>query len=380
MKVLICPDSFKGSCSAEEAATAIAHGVRDALADATCVLLPIADGGEGLLSALCPRAEQWRACACHDAHMRPIEAHYGITEEGDAVIEMATAAGLAPLKKHERNPSITTTYGVGELIRAACEQGIDRIILGIGGSATNDAGCGMAQALGYRFYTEEGRLLPDGIAGKDLQTIARIDDTQCIPALHACRVDVACDVTNPLYGADGAAYTYARQKGADDAAIARLDAGLRHVAPLLSRCAGTDVATLSGAGSAGGMGAGAVAFLRAHLRPGIDLVLDARHFDEHLHNTALVISGEGHIDAQTTWGKALAGIYARCKKHGVALIACAGYVDENATHPFPTFGIVNNGVDTDAAMADPHTHLRTLVRTVLRTHGDALFTLTSSEQ
>lgn len=360
MKIVVCPDSFKGSSSAHNAAQAIARGIKDILPNAEIHCIPLADGGEGTVDAICSSDGRRVSVPVHDALMRPCNAEYGILPDGTAVIEMAAAAGLAQLSLEERNPLKTTTYGVGELICSALKNNCAHIILGIGGSATNDLGCGMAQALGFTFYDDSGNEIPPGISGKHLQSIAQVKNDAVVPSLASCKVDVACDVRNPLYGENGAAFTYAPQKGASKDDVLILDQGLRHCADVLEAFFSRDISSRHGAGAAGGLGAGACAFLAAELTSGIQLVLDALHFDEKIHNADIVISGEGHIDAQTGMGKVLSGVYARCQKADVPFLALAGSVDQTTQLPYPAYGIVNQGIKTEDAMASPEKHLRAL--------------------
>jgi len=325
MRIVIAPNAFKGSLSALDAAQAIAEGVRVATPDAELVVLPIADGGDGTVDAL--------VAAAHGEHRRlrvrgplgePVDATYGVIDRGStAVIEMATAAGLALLPQKKRDPRVTTTYGVGELMQAAYDNGARHFIVGIGGSATNDGGAGMAQALGYHLLDEQGHeLAPGGLA---LKRLARIH----VGGVHAnwkeTDVRVASDVSNPLTGPNGASAVYGPQKGATPEMVTELDAALARLAEVIRRDLGVDVELLPGAGAAGGLGAGLVAFAGARLRPGAEMVMEALKLDEKLDSAELVITGEGRLDAQTArFGKGPAAVARHARNAGIPVIGIAG--------------------------------------------------------
>ena len=327
MRIVIAPNAFKGSLSALEAAEAIADGVRAAAADAELVLIPIADGGDGTVDALVAATHGARnTLRVHGPLSDPVDADYGLIEQGTtAVIEMAKAAGLALVPAHQRDPRITTTYGVGELLQHAYDGGARRFVVGIGGSATNDGGAGMAQALGYRLLDASGHELPPG--GLSLQRLARIH----VGGVHAnwkeAAVDVACDVTNPLTGPSGASAVYGPQKGATPEMVAELDAALRHFAEVIRRDLGVDVEQLPGAGAAGGLGAGLNAFTGARLRPGAEMVMETLHLDQRLAGAELVITGEGRLDSQTArFGKGPAAVARHARNAGIPVVAIAGSV------------------------------------------------------
>jgi glycerate kinase len=326
MQILIACDSFKDALNALEVCQAIARGWREAWSDSQLVLFPLADGGEGTAQILTYHSGgQWVERTVRGPLFQPVNAAYGLSGDGKtAYIEMAAAAGLPLLRPAARDPLKTTTYGLGELIMDAVEGGAERILLGIGGSATNDAGLGMATALGYRFLDEQGEgLLP---IGANLSKIKHIDRSQARIEPGAIAVEVLCDVRNPLYGPQGAAQVYAPQKGADPAAVRLLDDGLRHFAGLLESAFGRDFASVPGAGAAGGLGAGAMAFLGATLRPGIEAVMALTGFEAELQQAQLVITGEGKLDAQTAQGKLIQGIARQAKAAGVPVIALCGAV------------------------------------------------------
>lgn len=323
--VIVAPDSFKGTLSAERVCNAVCDGILSADENIKTVRIPVADGGEGTVAALC--GDRKIDVRVSGPFGEPADAFYGIIEKsGTAVIEMAACAGL-PLAEGRLDPMAATTYGVGELIAAAIKSGARKISLGLGGSCTNDAGCGMAAALGVRFTDCDGNeFIP---AGGTLCRIEHIDISGLLPELSECVIDVMCDIDNPLYGERGAAYVFAPQKGADSETVKKLDEGLRHVAQIIKKDLGTDVSELPGGGAAGGCGAGAVAFLGGRMRRGIDAVLDAADFDGYLGTDSsekadLVITGEGHFDSQSICGKVADGIAERTFAAGVPLIVLAG--------------------------------------------------------
>ena len=330
MKVVIAIDSYKGCASSQELSGWIEEGIRNVYAEAEVQACSIADGGEGMLYALMHNSDgKIITCKVHDPLMRVIEAQYGILRDGmTAVIEMAQASGLPLVPKAQRNPLKTTTYGVGELIKDALERGCRTFIVGIGGSATNDAGLGMLQALGYRFLDKHGDVL--GYGGEILESIASVDVSDVEPLLEQCEFSVACDVDNVMYGAKGCAQVYAPQKGADALMVERLDAGMVHFCEVLEKAYGKAIAHVTGSGAAGGMGGGMLAFLKnTSLRSGIEIILDAMHFDETLKDANLVITGEGRIDTQSLMGKVLSGVSKRAHKAGVPLIALGGGIADD---------------------------------------------------
>jgi glycerate kinase len=328
---VIAPNAFKGSLSALEAAEAIAEGVHAALAEADVVLVPIADGGDGTVDALVAATSgERRTLRVRGPLGDPVDADYGLIEGGStAVIEMAKAAGLALLPPHKRDPRITTTFGVGELLQRAYDDGARHFIVGIGGSATNDGGAGMAQALGYHLLDEKGHELPPG--GLALKRLARIHVGGVHASWKEADVEVACDVTNPLTGPSGASAVYGPQKGATPEMVAELDAALKHFAEVIRRDLGVDVEQLPGAGAAGGLGAGLVAFTGARLRPGAEMVMEALRLDERLAGAELVITGEGRLDSQTArFGKGPAAVAKHARRAGILVVALAGSVADEA--------------------------------------------------
>lgn len=324
MRIVIAPDSFKESASAAAVAEAIAAGWRRVMPGAELVLVPMADGGEGTVDALVAatggHTRTVRVTGPLDA---PVDAVYGVLGDGaTAVIEMAAASGLALLAPERRDPRHTTTRGTGELIRDALEQGARRMIVGIGGSATNDGGAGMARALGYRFLDADGHDLPEG--GAALAQLDRIDASGKHPGLEACKFLVACDVTNPLCGPNGASRVFGPQKGASEAVAEALDAALARFGAVVERALGVAVCDVPGAGAAGGLGAGLLAFAGARLVPGVDLVADAAGLADAIENASLVITGEGRLDGQTAGGKTPLGVARLAARRGVPVVALAG--------------------------------------------------------
>ncbi len=350
MHVLIAPDSFKQSLSARRAAEAIARGVRSACPNATADPCPIADGGEGTVDALVAAT----GGAFHTHRVtgplgEPVDAQWGTLGDGaTAVIEMAAAAGMHLVPHDRRDPTATTTFGVGELIRRALDAGCRRVIVGLGGSATCDGGLGMAQALGANAACGLARPLTGG----DLMQVTAIDLGTRDPRFNKTELVVACDVTNPLVGPDGAAHVYAPQKGATPAQVAQLDAGLAHLAQLL----GVDPMQ-AGFGAAGGLGFGMVVFAGATMRRGVELVLDAVGFDQRVQQADLVITGEGRLDAQSLNGKATIGVAQRAAQFGVPTIAIAGCAGDGAErclqHGLSRYEtLVGAGVTLEQALAD----------------------------
>ena len=328
MRVLIAPQEFKGSLSAAEAAQAMAEGLRRALPSAELDLAPMADGGPGTVEALVTTGGGRRLTASvADPLGRPVEAAWGLLEEGStAVIEMAAASGLVLLRPQERDARRTSTYGTGQLIAAALEAGCRRLIIGLGGSATNDGGAGMAQALGARLSDGEGRDLPPG--GAALARLARIDVSGLDGRLRNCQVLGATDVTNPLCGPHGASAIYGPQKGASPADVEELDAALAHYGAVIERDLGKRVAEVPGAGAAGGIGAGLIAFLDAELRPGAQLVAEVVDLEKRIAAADLVVTGEGRLDAQTAYGKTVATVARLARGQGRPVVALAGRVDD----------------------------------------------------
>ena len=336
MKVVIAPDSFKESLAADRVCEAIARGVRRVCPEARIDQIPMADGGEGTVDALvAATGGSPRTSTVRGPRGEPVEAAWGVLgddggDDGSAVVEMAAASGLALLPPKRRNPELTTTYGTGQLILDALEAGARRILVGIGGSATNDGGVGAAQAVGVRFLDAQDRPLPTGLGGGGLAEVVRIDPEGRDARVGAARIQVACDVDNPLCGPRGASAVYGPQKGATPTQIDRLDRNLAYLADLIERDLGVKVRDVSGAGAAGGLGAGLIAFCGATLQPGIMLVMEAVRFAPRIADGDLVITGEGRIDRQSMMGKVIEGVGRAAKAAGVPAIALVGAVGEGA--------------------------------------------------
>lgn len=329
MRIIIAPQSLKGSLTAAEAGQAIADGVRTVLPGADIDIVPVADGGEGTAQALVDATggELVRQTVTGPLG-EPVLAFFGLLGDGRTVaIEMAACAGLPLVPPAQRDPRITTTYGVGELILAALDRGCRHFIIGIGGSATNDGGAGMAQALGASLLTDEETEIARG--GAALATLSRISTARLDARLQECTFEVACDVSNPLCGPTGASAVYGPQKGATPEMVAQLDAALAHYAQVIERDPGLSVRDVPGAGAAGGLGAGLLAFLHATLRPGAQIVLEAVQLEERLANADLVITAEGQLDAQTAYGKSVGAVAGLSKRYGLPVLALAGSLGEN---------------------------------------------------
>jgi glycerate kinase len=330
MHVVVAPDSYKGSVSAVDVAAAMERGVLRVFPQAEVRKIPIADGGEGTVEALVTATGgQMRQERVRGPLGEEVEACWGILGDGEtAVIEMAAASGLPLVPPERRDPRITTTYGTGELIRAALDAGLRRIIIGIGGSATNDGGTGMAQALGAKFLaTDRSELAPGGGA---LGKLKAMDLSGLDPRLAETEITVACDVDNPLCGARGASAVFGPQKGATPAMVTELDSALANFAECARTATGRDVAELAGAGAAGGLGAGLLFFTPAKLRPGVEIVLEAVKFAEVVKDAAFVITGEGRTDFQTAYGKAPVGVAKVAKQFGVPVFCISGGLGDGA--------------------------------------------------
>lgn len=331
-KFVLAIDSFKGSLTSIEAEAAAREGILRVYPRAETLCIPIADGGEGMLDALSTLGGQ-------EIHLRvqgplndQVEARYLITADGQtAYIEMASASGLTLVPENLRNPLQTTTRGTGELMRDALDRGCRRLVIGLGGSATNDGGMGMLSALGIRFLDRQGKELEG--RGMDMTATVRIDTSLAHPALKTARCTAACDVRNPFDGPQGAAFIFAPQKGATPDDVQLLDQGLQHLAQLYQQTTGIDIATLPGAGAAGGLGGALAAFLHADLRPGISLLLEANNFQDKIKGADLIITGEGRADRQTLMGKVSAGVLNESRQRGIPVVLIAGQIaDEEELH------------------------------------------------
>ncbi len=370
-RVVIAPQSFKGSLDAVAVASAIARGVRRIWPRAECVELPLADGGEGTALALVrATGGEMRSARVHDPLGRDIDAQWGVLgDRVTAILEMAAASGLPLLGDDERDPRITSTRGTGELIVAAAASGAQRIVIGIGGSATNDGGAGMARAFGYRFFDANGGELLEG--GGALVRLARIEG-QTDPRLIRPAIDVACDVRNPLLGPEGATAVYGPQKGATPEIQRELEAALTRYADVVEAFVGRDVRSVPGAGAAGGLGAGLIAFLDARLVSGSALVLDAVGFDKRLVGADLVITGEGRIDGQSIYGKLTHAVTLAAKRRGIPVVAVAGMsgpgheaMRSAGIEAIETLADASDA-DREAAMRDPLPRIEDAAERLLR--------------
>ena len=325
-KIVVASDSFKGSLSSVDVALSAEKGVKEVFPACDVVKINVADGGEGTVDAVVEALNGKKVrINVSNPIGAPVEAEYGVA--GDtAIIEMAAASGLPLLTPEQRNPWVTSTYGTGEMILDALNRGCSKFLVGIGGSATNDAGTGMLQALGFRFYDNNGALIEDCCGGR-LGDIARIDDGAVSDAVRNAVFTVACDVDTPFCGKEGAAYVFAPQKGADTDMVRRLDEGMASFAEVVNAKYNLDIVPIEGAGAAGGMGGAFRAFLNATLKKGIDMVLDAISFDAMIAGADLVVTGEGKVDFQTAKGKTAAGVLARAKRVGIPVVAIGGCVE-----------------------------------------------------
>ena len=330
MRILIAPDSFKESLSAAEAADRIAEGVLRVVPAARITRLPLSDGGEGLTETLVAAMAGRMLAREVTAPMGDrVTARFGVVGDQTGILEMAAASGLALVPPAQRNPLLATTFGTGELIRAALDQGCRRLIIGIGGSATNDGGAGMAQALGVRMLNARGKDIAPGAAG--LLELDAIDMSAVDPRLSQMEINVACDVTNPLCGPRGASRIYGPQKGADTAAVDLMDRALARMAEVVKRDLGLAICELPGAGAAGGLGAGLAAFAGAVLQPGLELVLEILQFDALLSaGQDLIITGEGEINGSSLYGKVPVGVARRAREHGIPVLALVGNIGPDA--------------------------------------------------
>lgn len=372
MKIVIAPDSFKESLSALEVATEIEAGFREVFSDAVCIKIPMADGGEGTVAAMVAATGGNLVEVVVTGPLgEPVRACYGVTGDGrTAVIEMAAASGLALVAPHLRNPLKTTSYGTGELIKAALDAGICHLIVGIGGSATNDGGAGMLQALGVRLLDSCGCEI--GFGGGCLKELSRIDISGLDPRLKTCRIEAACDVDNPLTGPAGASAVFGPQKGATPTMVAELDACLTNYAGLIYRDLGVEVALVPGAGAAGGMGAALLAFAGAVLRPGIDIVMETVGLEAAVRDADLVITGEGRMDRQTIHGKTPVGVARVARRYNKPVIGIAGALSEDVAlvHGYgidAVFSVLSRICTLEEALIDAAANIRSVSRNIAAT-------------
>lgn len=371
MKIVIAPDSFKDSLSAQSVAQAIAAGLIDVWPDAQLVECPMADGGEGTIEAVLAACDgEWMSNQVSGPLAQPVQAQWGwLAETRTAIIEMAMASGLQLLSLDQRDATITSTFGTGELIKAALDAGAERVILAIGGSATNDAGTGMLSALGARFLDDDDRALDPG--GLALTQLGRIDLTGLDPRLNSVQFEVAADVNNPLCGLQGASHIFGPQKGASPEQVLALDAALGHFAEHSAQALGRDDSEYPGSGAAGGMGFAAKAYLNASFRPGVEVVADLTGLGDALEGADLVITGEGRFDAQTLRGKTPFGVARMAQRNNVPVIVLAGtlgegYADLYAHGISAAFAVTSGPMTLEFACANAATLLHDRARDVAR--------------
>ncbi|MDC3365908.1 glycerate kinase [Flavobacteriaceae bacterium] len=369
MNILVAPDSFKDSLSASEVSRIISEAISAVIPSASIRKIPISDGGEGLLEALLtPLQGTLVSVSVKDPLHRTIEASYGLVDQGKtAIIEMATASGLELLSIEERNPLITSTYGTGELIKNALDKGCTKIIIGLGGSATNDGGIGMIKALGGLFLDQYNQEIPDG--GAALSTLHSIDLSGLDKRLQQVAIVCACDVDNPLTGPSGASYVYAKQKGASDNMLAVLDSNLSNYATVIKATLNKDLEHISGTGAAGGTAMGLLAFLDATLTPGIALITELLHLEKHIKEAQLVVTGEGKIDIQTLHGKTIMGIASLAKKHSIPVLVFTGSIGHGISEIYDQgvtaiFSIVSEPMSLETAIKNASELLKTSVTNV----------------
>lgn len=366
MKAVIAIDSLKGSLTSLQAGSAAAEGIRRVYPDAQIDIFPIADGGEGTVDALVTGLKgKKQTVSAMDPLGRPIACEYGILPNGTAVVEMSCAAGITLITKEERNPLHTTTYGVGEVTRDAVEKGCRNFVIGIGGSATNDGGIGMLQALGFGILDAVGK--PVSMGGKGLQEIAAITTENALPELKQCRFQIACDVTNPLCGSHGCSAVYGPQKGATPEMVAQMDTWLQNYADIVKTVLPHSDQNMPGAGAAGGIGFAFAAFLNGKLVSGIDLILREIDIETHIQTADIIITGEGRLDAQTVMGKAPIGIAKIAKKYQKPVIAFSGCVTDGAkvcnSHGIDAFFPIVKGACTLEQAMDPESACKNMADT-----------------
>ncbi len=341
MKIILAPDSFKGNLTSLQVAAALEKGVKRVLPKAKCIKVPMADGGEGTVQSLVDATGgKFLRKKVTGPAGKAVSARYGMLADGEtAVIEMAEASGLPLVNGRQKNPLNTTTYGTGELMLDAAKRGAKKIIIGLGGSATNDGGVGMAQALGIRFLNKQGKEITEHGAGGMINKIANIDMKGLDPLMRKTKIIVACDVNNPLCGKTGASAVFGPQKGATAAMVKTLDGNLKHLGMVIKKDLNKDVVRLKGAGAAGGLGAGLVAFTKARMKSGVDIVIEATDLHKHLKGADLVLTGEGRVDFQTAFGKTPSGVAKAARKNRVPTVAIGGGITDDAN------GVFAHGID-----------------------------------
>ncbi|HEY8805008.1 MAG TPA: glycerate kinase [Clostridium sp.] len=371
MKIIIAPDSFKGSLSALEVCENIEKGIRKVFGTAEIVRVPMADGGEGTVQSLVDATGgEIINLKVKGPLLKEVDAFYGILGDGNtAVIEMASASGLTLLTQEERNPMKTTTYGTGQIIKYALDMGCRNIIIGIGGSATNDGGAGMVKALGIKLLDEKSEEIDFG--GGNLNRLKSIDLSEIDSRIKQCNIVVACDVNNPLCGEKGASYIFGPQKGADENMIITLDKNLSHYSEMIKKYLGVSIKDYPGAGAAGGLGGGLLAFLNAKLQPGINIVIETTALEEKLKDADLVITGEGMIDYQTQYGKTPYGVAKLAKKYNIPVIAIAGAIGKGAEELYSKvfdsiFSIVDKPMQLEESIENSELLLQKTAERIMR--------------
>lgn len=371
-RFVLAPDSFKESMSAKKACEAMERGIRKVLPDAEVIHVPMADGGEGTVDALLDGSDGTRieVVVSGPIPTEKVTTYYGLlADKKTAVMEMAKANGIELLAENQRNPLLTSTYGTGEMIKAALDHGAERIIIGIGGSVTNDGGAGMAQALGVRLLDEENNEIPVG--GGALSKLATIDVTNIDPRIKNIEIVIASDVTNPLTGPKGATVVFGPQKGATPEMVEELDKNLAHYAQVIKKELAIDIADHPGAGAAGGLGTGLLVFAGASMRSGVDLVIELTHLEEVIYQADYIFTGEGGMDFQTKFGKAPYGVAKVAKKYQKPVFACAGYIGENVEVLYDEgitaiFGILAKSSSLDEALKSGEANLERTVENIVR--------------
>ncbi len=359
MKLLFAPDSFKGSIPSARAIELLTAAARKIFPDCQIVSLPMADGGEGTVDALAGALHgHYESCTVTGPLGDPVQAQYAMAPGNIAIIEMASASGLPLVPPERRNPLMTTTYGTGQLIQDALQKGARKILLSIGGSATNDGGMGVFAALGARFLDTDGNLLEP--IGENLKHVSDIDLSGLMPEIKEADITILCDVNNPLTGPNGSAYVYGPQKGASPEIAEELDTGMKHYAKILKNMTGTDYSCMAGAGAAGGFPVPFLAFTRAKIAPGIETVFSILNFEEALDGVDLVVTGEGRVDEQSAYGKVLSGVGRYCKKEQIPAVAITGCMGQGAEAVYScgidsVFPIVNAPMPLEQAMTQGET-------------------------
>lgn len=372
MKFVLAPDSFKESMTAKEVCQAMENGIRKVLPDAKIISVPMSDGGEGTMDSLIDATNgQKYAVKVTEPLGTPVTAHYGILgDQKTAIIEMAEASGLSYVPQDKRTPATikkTTTFGTGELINAALKHDVTRVIIGLGGSSTNDGGSGMAQAIGVKFFDHNDHEITQKLGGGDLKQITRIDTIDINPKIKKTKFLLASDVTNPLTGTNGASYVFGPQKGADQATAKELDENLSHYAKII----GQNIAQTPGSGAAGGLGAGLLAFTHAKIYPGVKLVANEVHLAEKIKEADYVFTGEGGTDFQTQFGKTPYGVAQIAKKYDVPVISLAGYIGKGLDHLYDKgftaiFGILAKAENIDQALKDGPQNVERTTENIVR--------------